>query len=100
MAPHTENVADVSINLWAQMATQVISIVGDDGFNSLYARSIFLSRSTFPWLAPSPLAPQTDHRFAGLKMSFEEQTPAQASEANSLLLITFIRVMEGRNEQK
>ena len=86
-------VADVAINLWEQMATQIISIIGEGGFNSLYARSIFLTQSTFPWLATGSLSPQTDHRFAKLKISLEGQTPAQASEANSLLLITFTDIL-------
>ena len=93
MAEHTEKVADAAINLWALMATQIISIVGEGGFNSLYARSVFLTQSTFPWLAADPLSPQADHRFAELKMSLEGQTPAQASEANSLLLITFTDIL-------
>lgn len=93
MAQHTEKVADASINLWELMATQIISIVGKSGFNSLYARSIFLTQSTFPWLAADPPSPQTDHWFAELKMSLEGQMPAQASEANSLLLITFTDIL-------
>ncbi|MBA2660386.1 MAG: hypothetical protein H0U72_12885 [Nitrosospira sp.] len=75
------------------MATQIIPIIGEDGFSSLYARSIFLAQSTFPCLAAGPLAPQSDHRFAGLKTSLEGQTPAQASEANCLLLITFTNTL-------
>ncbi len=93
MAQSTEKVADAAIRIWEQMTTQIISIVGEDGFNSLYARSIFLSQSRFPWLAASPLAPQNDQRFAGLKTSLEGQAPAQASEANSLLLITFTDIL-------
>lgn len=93
MAQHTEKAADAAINLWEQMATQIISIVGEGGFNSLYARSAFLTQSTFLWLAASPLLPQNDHRFAKLKMSFEGQTPAQVIEANSLLLITFTDIL-------
>jgi hypothetical protein len=93
MAQHPEKVADAAINLWEQVATQIISIVGEAGFNSLYARSVFLTQSTFPWLAAGPLLPQTDHRFAELKLSLEGQTPAQASEANSLLLITFTDIL-------
>lgn len=94
MTSHTEKVADVAIHLWELMAAQIITIVGEDGFNSLYARSIFLSKSTFPWLEANPARPpQTDHRFAELKMSLEGQTPAQAREANSLLLITFTGVL-------
>jgi len=43
MAQHTEKVADAAIDLWDQMATQIISIVGESGFNSLYVRSVFLT---------------------------------------------------------
>lgn len=93
MAQPTGNVADAAIHLWEQMAIQIISIVGEDGFNSLYARSIFLTQSTFPWLAAGPLAPQSDHRFAGLKTSFEGQATSEAREANTLLLITFTDIL-------
>lgn len=93
VAQHPEKVEDVSILLWEQMAIPIISIVGKGGFNSLYARSIFLTQSTFPWLAARSLLAQTDHRFTELKMCFEGQTPAQASAANSLLLITFTDIL-------
>lgn len=93
MAQHTEKVADAAIKLWVQMATKIISIVGVGGFNSLYARSVFIAQSTFPWLATSSLSSQTDHRFAELKSSLEGQTPEQASAANSLLLITFTDIL-------
>ena len=93
MAQHTENVADAAINLWERLTAQIISIVGEAGFNALYARSVFLTQSTFPWLAAHTLSPQIDHRFAKLKMSLEAQTPAQAGEANSLLLITFTDIL-------
>lgn len=93
MAPHTENVADAAIDLWEQMATQIISIVGEDGFNSLYARSVFLAQPKFPWLAANSLSPQTDQRFAELKKHLEGQTPSQARAANNLLLLTFTGVL-------
>jgi hypothetical protein len=93
MAQPTEKVADAAIGLWERMATQLVLIVGDDGFNSLYARSLFLAQSTFPWLATGPLAPQSDHRFTGLRMNLEAETPAQAREATSLLLVTFTDIL-------
>jgi hypothetical protein len=89
----TEKVADAAISLWEQIAIQIISIVGEGGFNSLYTRSIYLTQSIFPWLAAVPLSPQTDCRFAELKMSLEGQTPAQVRAANSLLLITFTDIL-------
>lgn len=85
--------ADGAIGLWEQMADQITSIVGAGGFNSLYARSVFLARSNFPWLASGALPPQSGERFAGLKTSLEKQTPAQAGEANILLLITFTDIL-------
>lgn len=93
MAQHTENVADAAIGLWEQMAIQIVSLVGEGGFSSLYARSVFVAQSTFPWLAANSLSPQADQRFAELKTSLEGQMPAQASAANSLLLITFTDIL-------
>lgn len=92
-AQRTDNVADAAVRLWEQMATQIISIVGEGGFNSLYARSVFLTRTTFPWLAAGALPPQAEQRFAGLKTSLEGQTPTQASAASSLLLLTFTDIL-------
>jgi hypothetical protein len=93
MARHPEKVADAAITLWEPMAAQIISIVGEDGFNSLYARSVFLAQPTFPWLTTSSLSQQTDQRFAELKKRLEGQTPSQAREANSLLLLTFTGIL-------
>lgn len=92
-ARSADKVADAAITLWAQMAAQIISIVGEGGFNSLYARSVHLTQPTCPWLTDSSLSPQTDHRFAKLKLSFESQTPTQAREANRLLLVTFTDIL-------
>lgn len=93
MAQRPESVADAAIDLWAKMATQIISIVGEDGFNSLYARSVFLAQPTFPWLTASSLSQPNDQRFAELKKHLEGQTPSQAREANSLLLLTFTGIL-------
>ncbi|MEQ6342457.1 MAG: hypothetical protein M3A44_12620 [Gammaproteobacteria bacterium] len=93
MTQPPEKIEDAAIILWEQMATQIISIVGEGGLNSLYARSVFIAQSTFPWLEAIALSPQTDHRFAALKMCLEGQPSAQASAANTLLLITFTDIV-------
>ncbi|MEO8407080.1 MAG: hypothetical protein ABI476_01455 [Oxalobacteraceae bacterium] len=90
---HAEKVSDAAVILWEQMAVEIISIVGEGGFNSLYARSVFLTQTTFPWLAACVLSRQPDRRFAELKIGFEAQAPAQARAANSLLLITFTDIL-------
>lgn len=86
---HSEQSADDAIILWEKIADQIISIVGEGGFNSLYGRSVFITQKTFSWLTAASLPPKNDHRFAELRMHFERQTLAQASAANNLLLITF-----------
>jgi hypothetical protein len=93
MAQHTDKVADASIELWEQMANQIILIVGEGGFNSLYARSLFLTRSTFPWLPNGSVPAQTDQRFTELKMRFDEQPSLKANQANCQLLITFTDIL-------
>lgn len=90
---HPLAAADVAVTLWEQMAAKIISIVGEGGFESLYARSVFLSQASFPWLAAGPLSKQSDQRFAALKKCFEAQAPAQVSAANSLLLLTFTDIL-------
>ncbi|MBU2642217.1 MAG: hypothetical protein Q8K57_19020 [Thiobacillus sp.] len=89
----TEKVADAAMNVWEKLATEIISVVGEDGFNSLYERSVFLAQRTFPWLAAHSLSPQSDHRFAELKIRLAEQTPVEARVANILLLITFTDIL-------
>lgn len=89
----TENVVSAAIGLWEQLSGQIVAIVGQGGFDSLYARSLFLSQSTFPWLGASAVSAQTGRGFTELKTSFEGQTPAQAVAANSLLLVTFTDIL-------
>lgn len=88
-----ERVVDAELELWERMAAQIISIVGEGGFNSLFARSMFLTRATFPWLAAGSPPPPTERRFTELKRCLDGQTPAHARAANRLLLITFTDIL-------
>ena len=93
MARRPEQIPDVAVDMWEKLATQIISIVGEEGFNSLYARSVYLAQPTFPWLMASALPPQNDQRFTELKTVLENQAASQAREANSLLLLTFTGIL-------
>lgn len=93
ISPLSKSVTDDAIRSWERLATQIISILGVDGFDSLYTRSFYLNQAAFPWLAANPSPPQADFRFAELKRTLEGQTPAQASEANCLLLIIFTDIL-------
>jgi len=97
LVQHQANIADAAVELWQQMATQITYLLGEDGFELLYTRSIFLTQRTYPWLAHGlahgthPL--QTKHGFEELKVSLQGQTPEQALAAGSLLLITLTDIL-------
>lgn len=90
---HAEKFSDAAVVQWELMAAKIIAIVGEGGFNSLYARSVFLTQSTYPWLAACIVAQQQEHRFVALKIAFEAQELAQARAANSALLTTFTDIL-------
>ena len=81
------------IGLWDLVATQIILLVGEAGFESLYARSVFLSQVQFPWLTVDiPMGP-ADHRFAKLKASLQAQPLRVAEEANRVLMLKLTDIL-------
>ncbi len=87
--------AKVSIALWESLASELIAIIGEGGFQSLYSRSIYLVKPAYPWLALKLSSPQTGSRFAGLHMSFEGRNITEIGEANIALLICFTDILSG-----
>lgn len=95
MAQQPENIADAAMGHWEKLADEIISVVGEAGFASLYERSVHLAQSTFSWLPPgfSPPQPPHSHRFAELGTRLADQTPAHARAAHSLLLSIFTDIL-------
>ena len=108
MAKNAGDVVDVTIQLWQALTPKLISIIGEGGFNSLYARSLYLTHADFPWLAPGEsnryltdavpwLAPGESSsavsRFTGLKFSLERQSAAEAKQASLMLLLTVTNIL-------
>lgn len=88
-----EAAVNITIDLWERLASELISIIGEGGFQALYSRSIHLAGATFPRLVSSHPPQQTDSRFAGLRMSFEGRESTETSEASITLLITFTDIL-------
>lgn len=88
-----EAIADVSVTLWEKLAAELISIVGEGGFQSLYERSLHVVGMTFPWMMDGGTLQKGNTRFAGLRTSLAERESAEACEASTLLLITFIDIL-------
>jgi len=89
IAKSTGDVADVAVKLWQPLAAQLISIVGEGGFNALYARSLHLVSRQYPWLASGTLADSDNPEFKALKSSLENQSAADAGQAILAFLILF-----------
>ncbi len=86
-------VLDVTIELWERLAADLISIIGEGGFDSLYARSIHLAGANFPWLMLCSPAEQSGARFAQLKICLEGQDGSDVGEASIALLSKFIDIL-------
>ena len=85
--------AEGAIALLDQVAAQIIVLVGEAGFASLYARSLFVSQFQFPWLAVDGPTAQADHRFENLRASLRAQPLWLATEANRVLLVTLTDIL-------
>lgn len=86
---HSENNVEMAISLWQSMAIEIMAIIGEAGFNSLYARSLYLSLASFPWLQVSTPPQASESRFSELRLRLESQTLPHAMAANHFLLKTF-----------
>lgn len=86
-------VPDTSVQLWEQLSTELILLIGEGGFQALYERSVHLAKETFPWLVASVPPQVGDTRFASLKFRLAGRNRTEASEASIALLITFIDIV-------
>jgi hypothetical protein len=84
--PHAH--VDCSIALWESLAAELRVIIGDRGFESLYARTLYQTGAAYPWLAPHP--PQAaEAAFALLGDRLREREPEEAQAASAALLSNF-----------
>ncbi len=84
---------NVTVHLWERLATELISLVGENGFHSLYVRSVHLTRATYPWIVEGNPAQRSEKRFAGLQNSLAGCDIEVASAANILLLTTLVDII-------
>ena len=89
----TDNEVDTALCLWEKLALELVGIIGEGGFSSLYARSVFLSQSRFFWLVDSASSDKANQPFGELKTKFAGRTFEETSEANILLLRTFTDIL-------
>ena len=79
--------------LWQKLADQLLPIIGEGGFSSLYARSLYLTRSVFDWLPPDGGADASGLMFAQLQSCLRGRDALDASQASRMLLLKFITIL-------
>lgn len=88
-----ETMLTMTVQLWGQLADELIPIIGNGGFNSLYARSCYLTRAYFPWLIDDQATPDANLSFIRLSTCLAQQNVTEASEASARLIITFLDML-------
>lgn len=88
-----ETVLAMTVQLWVQLTLELVPIIGSGGFNSLYTRTVHLTRVDFPWLTNDQPPPAPDLLFIRLSSCLEQQSVTQASEASVRLLMTFLDIL-------
>lgn len=73
----------VSVQLWENLATELSSIIGERGFESLFARSLHLASAAYPWLNPQASGATMLH----LKQSMECNSADAAAASGALMRI-------------
>jgi hypothetical protein len=89
--PHT--VCEVALDLWERLSKNLVAIIGSEGFEALYDRSVHLACTTFPWLAPADPEPGNYSRFSRLTSGLRDRSLDEARGATVLLLSIFTSVL-------
>jgi hypothetical protein len=79
--------------LWKKLANQLLPIIGEGGFLSLYARSLHLSCALFDWLPTDGGLDSIELVFSKLQMCLRGRDAVEASQASRMLLLKFITIL-------
>ena len=88
-----EAVVEVTVSLWEKLAVELVSLIGDGGFQSVYLRSGMLAAVRHPWIVLDSSPHHTDLQFVGLRRSLEGRDLSEAREASVVLLATFLDIL-------
>jgi hypothetical protein len=86
-------VADRALWSWEQMAFHLQPLIGEAGFQALYARTVHLTIPHFSGLTPARQSESLDAAFRKLRADLEVLAPAEAVQASKMLLDTFTELL-------
>ena len=88
---HPQAVVQNTIRLWERLAPELISIIGERGFNPLYAKSVRLACMQYPWLGQEATTfAGNNERFVALEERLQAQDIMRAGLASMALFNIFL----------
>jgi hypothetical protein len=91
--PEAITVAEATLSIWHQMAARLEPVIGAQGVDVLFRRSLHLTISDFPTLAISGDQGGSAALLASLKANLESLNTDVTSEASYTLLATFTELL-------
>lgn len=88
-----EFVLDDSRLLWDQLGVELIPIIGDGGFASIYTRSLNLAVQRFPWMSDCVAKSTGRNPYRALTGLLSQRNPAEATEALITVMICFTDIL-------
>ena len=85
-------IADTAVQTWHEIHIALSPVIGPRGVQALHQRTLYLTRSTHPWLASGRETPEPDD-YADLRAALAQQTSAVAAAAHGALLHHFFDLL-------
>jgi hypothetical protein len=86
-------VAEATLSTWHEMAARLAPVIGVQGVDVLFKRSLHLTSTTFPWLAIAGDRGDSAALLASLKTRLAGREKDVAAEASHTLLVTFTELL-------
>ncbi len=85
-------IAEAKLKTWHQVSARLSPVIGERGVDALLGRSLYLTSTTYPWLAAVWDNADSPTMLAGLETRLADRCQ-DAAEANRTLLATFIKLL-------
>jgi len=89
----SDRALDKAIDCWQRLMDETISLLGQLGFDSIYQKSLSLTRHQLPRMALEQLGNADTSTLSELRAALAQQTSADGCEVIQTLLLNFTAVL-------
>ena len=88
------SVAEATLRIWSRAAGELAPLIGRGGVRAIFARSLHVTRSSYPWLPELEEPTQSEGAFADLREILERREAAETLAASTALFVTFTNLLD------